>query len=481
MEPRPYQLAGVEFLSERERAILGDDMGLGKTVQAILACEAVGADKVLIICPTSLKFNWQKEIYLWTGKPALVFDGNKGEQAIQIFMMDSFNYMVVSFDSLIDRKYKQFNADGSQYVGEDGEPILRVVKGLQHSLRCPWDTIIIDEIHNIRNHKSSSYKAVYSVVNASKSKRVYALTGTPILNRVSDIYTTLSILWSRQYTSYWAFVNKYCNVYEGTWGKVIEQDAKKAANLGDVLSTKMLRRTKAEVLTELPPKQVVQLWVKLEGKQAEQYAQMEQELLLELQNDTLYVNLTIAQINYLKQIAVSTELVDESGIAGAKLEVLKELLEELGDKPVVILTQFKKAAKQLVKLLKSRARLYCGDTPPDERQQIVDDFQAGRFQYFVGTTKAAYQGITLTAADTIIFIDKWWTPAINIQAQDRLHRIGQQNTVTVYELLAVDTIEEDIEQILQRKVDIIKMVLGEVPPVEIDVREVWENLKSRHA
>jgi SNF2 family DNA or RNA helicase len=448
----PYQIDGVKLLNEHPRCILGDDMGLGKTLQVL---EATKDNKqILVVCPNSLKLNWVQEIKKHLEEDALILP--RDSKTIKFFLANlPARIVICNYEQLIDRTYK-LNAEVEERL---------VIPGLYSDLkRIPWDVVVLDEAHRVKNRNSAAYKAVRAICAAAIGARLYLVTGTPILNRVEELWTLFHLLHPSHFSSYWDFVKKYCKVektYFGTKVSDYGRDTWQAQDLRKLLSNMMIKRLKADVLPDLPEKLVKQIFVTLPPKQRKVYTEMERKMLADLDNGKqIAAPIVLAQLTRLKQIALSSFLVGGDKVEGAKLTALADILEDVPGS-VVVYSQFKTMLYGLAKIHKD-SRIISGDQSLAERDVIVQDFQAGKFKILLASTQACKEGLTLTKASVAIFLDKLWTPALNIQAQDRLHRIGQKDSVLIYEILAMDTIEQDIEMLLKSKQEIIDNALEEV-------------------
>lgn len=448
-----FQKEGVERLVGTKRQILADDMGLGKTLQALSAARELGAKRVLIVCPNAVKGLKHKDGTFfsgWAGESSKWFpdwtisivEGDK-QQRIDAITAET-NVLVIHYDVL------------RLHVAE--------------LTAQTYDVIIFDESHRLKSRKAKVTTVARLV--AKQSDNLFFLSGTPILNRVSEIWTVLNMLYpkDKRFSSYWRFCGDYCNVHKDQWGWVIDDisdpDHPKIVKLRKTLEPIVIRRTKPEVLSDMPPKTIQQVWVELTTQQRRIYTEMEKQMLAILESgEQVSVTVIIAQIMRLKQIALSPGLISEAdpNVRGAKFDALLDILESLGGKQVVIFSQFRKALETLYTFLETKdvgpTFLYTGAIDQRVRAGLVESFQGGDIRNLLVTTQAGGTGVTLTAASTAIFLDKLWTPALNNQAQDRLHRIGQKEPVTIIELLAADTIEERIEKMLESKQSIIDAVM----------------------
>ncbi len=420
---RDYQKAGVNFLVTAKRAILGDDMGLGKTLQAIMACEAEQFHRALIICPNTLKWVWHDEIRKWTGKNATVIGGGRKhrEQGLKAY---KGGYLIINYESA--RLHPEI---------QEGE----------------WDVMICDEAHRLKNRKALQTQFVRRI----KTNHAYMVTGTPMMNRTEELWSLLNILYPKTFTSFWRFVDMYCQkntTYYGT--EILPGTDEQTEDLREILQPIMIRRRKDEVLTELPAKVYQRLPVELEGRQKAMYQQMERDAIAVLSEGAIAAPVVIAQITRLRQIAVGAQLLDPEIDSSAKFRALDEILDtHLETHKVVVFSQF----RQAIELLEERYAALgpvsvTGTVSQKDRTTATRRFQTDdTCRIMLSTIQAGGLGLTWTAADIVVFLDRHWTPAMNTQAEDRLHRLGQRNSVTVINLVAKDTVEEWIETLLEEK------------------------------
>lgn len=473
----PFQEVGANFLAYTGH-LLTDEMGLGKTIQAIAACRILDVQKVLVICPNSLKRNWAREIEKWDpGKEVVVVSGSKAERYQALTM--SATYTIINPEVL--------RLHANMVLAKGSQKIVKAV--LAPELVQPWNLIIIDEAHKLKNRHAQ----VTHVVRALRkcTKRVFELTGTPIMNRASDLWALLNILEPSQYRSFWKFAEAFCNVYED-WGYVVEDitdpNDPKVIALRNHLTSIMLRRTKLEVLMDMPEKTIQKVWIPLEGEQEKIYHKMARTMFATMDGNTVTADIPLTKVMRLKQICIDPNLVfspqEISPLEGVKAEALLETIGGLAGGKVVIFSQFSNAIYRVAKLLNQVGITYTvltGDTKEKDRQVAIDFFQTSPdCQVFLTTIQAGGMGITLTAASTAIFLDKMWTPAVNTQAQDRLHRIGQTEPVTIIELLVEGSVEEAIEALLDYKQKVIDIAVdGKDAPIgTINLHELIQRIRE---
>ena len=444
----PYQRAAIEFMVDHPSCLLADDMGLGKTVQALSAVYEyslhIGDQDFierprLIICPNSVKGSWAREVEQWTNLPAFVIDGKTAEKRrhqLEKYSREPGAHLIVNWE-----KIRAKRVAGKVVMAE---PLIREID---------WLAIIADEAHRAKNRKSQQTLGLWQLAAPVK----LALTGTPILNSPDEVWALLAWLRPEQYgrgggrLPYWTFYDQYVDYYEGAYGRVIT-GVRNPDALRFELHDKLVRRTKGAVL-DLPPKTRRFIEVDLLPKQRKLYDEAEKQMWIEIAKeqgpealDKSIIDLPngAARCTRLRQIASSPALLGGDDVS-AKLDTAVELIEDAG-RQVVVFSEFKTTCSLLAERLAKRkisSALITGDIPPEERTDSVMRFQEGDIDVMICTLDAGGVGITLTAADTVIFLERDWTPAINEQAEDRLHRIGQTSHVTVVILQGLDTVDTD--------------------------------------
>ena len=437
---RRYQRTGYRWLRVLDQygmgGILADDMGLGKTVQvlAYLLAKKQEGNTVpsLIVCPASLVLNWAEEAARFVPElRVLAVDGDAAHRAAMVPQFASYDLIITGYDLL--RRDIQTYADQQFYA-------------------C-----ILDEAQAIKNHTTQKYKAVCQV----KSQVRFALTGTPIENRLSELWSIFSFLMPGYLYSY--------NVFRERFEKPIVLDHDEAATrrLNQMTSPFVLRRMKSEVLKELPPKLEYIRHVQMDARQRKLYLagvlDAKDKLGAAGAQERIQV---LAALTRLRQICCDPRLALENWTGGsAKLDSCMELLRTAvdGNHQILLFSQF----TGMLDLIRARldeegitSFTLQGSTPKTVRADLVRRFNQGEASVFLISLKAGGTGLNLTAADIVVHYDPWWNVAAQNQATDRAYRIGQKSTVQVYKLITQDTVEEKILELQAAKQDLADKVTG---------------------
>lgn len=437
---RKYQRDGYRWLRTLDGygmgGILADDMGLGKTVQVLsylLAMKEGGQTlPSLIVCPASLVLNWEEECRKFTPQlRCVVVDGDAAHRALLASQWPEADLVVTSYDLM--RRDEELYENQAFYA-------------------C-----ILDEAQAIKNHTTQKYKAVCRV----HSQVRFALTGTPVENRLGELWSIFSFLMPGYLPPYKTF----CTRFE----KPIVQEADETASrrLNQLTGPFILRRMKSEVLRELPPKTENIHRIELEEEQRKLYlaavVDARDKLRAAKPEDKMAV---FAVLMRLRQICCDPRLVADNWSGGsAKLEACMELVTAAveGGHRILLFSQFTSMLELLAKRLDDAGVSHFtlqGSTPKPVRAELVRRFNAGEAGVFLISLRAGGTGLNLTAADIVIHYDPWWNVAAQNQATDRAYRIGQQNPVQVYKLIAQDTIEEKIVELQQAKQSLADTVTG---------------------
>lgn len=442
-----HQLDGVRMMATMPSFLLADEMGLGKSLQALTVAaidfERGTANRVLIVCPSFLKWNWADEIEKFTKFTWEVYKGTPSQREKQRINFGS-DLLICGYEQVAN-DFDSLNAMG-------------------------WDILIADEAHAIKERSSKRSKAIGRL----SVKRAMLLTGSPVLNRPNELWALLHRIAPARFASYWPFVNRFC-VYGGFKNKQIV-GTKNKIELRSILSEYMIRRMKADVL-DLPDKQIIPVYVDLHPEQKKIYDQADQELAIVLPDDPnpLEIENAMVKMLKLKQIACTPATLgfeDNSYKLDRAMEMIEEFVMSGDDpEPVVVFTQFR-GVMEAMRLRCDAAGISLwqlhGDVKNDKRIPMTQEWAAEAKAGRPGVLMVMLQmstGMNLTAAKKAIFLDKLYVPKLNEQAQDRIHRIGADlsQPVQIFELIAKKTVEERIERILSKKRHLFKTLIEDVP------------------
>ena len=434
---RPYQLQGATRIAGEMsvRALLADSMGLGKTPQALAVLWARWEDclPALVVCPSVVKWNWAREANMWIdGLTVRVIEGYSKRTA---YRTRENELAIINFDILADRGDKLGWASLLKNAG--------------------YKTIIIDECQKIKNWKSKRTQAITEL--AKEIPYVMALSGTPIESRPIEFYPALSIIKPSLFPNFWSFANRYCGESGNFNGHSNTQE------LNDILvNTIMIRRLKQDVLKELPSKVRSVIPVSIDMKEYQKAENALLSYIAQLEGRVSGGDGALAEIERLKQAAVL-------GKMKQAIEWIEDYLET--DRKLVVFATHTFVLDMLEKHFKDIVVRVDGGTPDKKRMLNVDLFQGDdSIRLFIGNLKAAGVGITLTAASDTLTLEFGWTPGGHDQAEDRVHRIGQEaDSVTAYYIIAKGTIEEELAEMLDQKRDILSQILDGKPAKDFEM------------
>jgi SWI/SNF-related matrix-associated actin-dependent regulator of chromatin subfamily A-like protein 1 len=422
--PLEHQKESIQKLCENKKFILADDMGLGKTTSTIIASLETGAKKILIVCPASLKINWQREIENYTDRTTSIIEGKKWEDADFVIM----NYDIIK--NFHDEKNKK-------------DSII---------LNSKFDLVIVDEAHYIQNKQAQRTKLINDMVKSID--RLWLLTGTPITSRPINYFNLLNLIDSPVALNWMAYVKRYCNGYQFRAGKRKVWNVSGASNLDELRERTqplVLRRLKENVL-DLPEKIITPVYLRLKSKEYESlmgdyYAWYDKG------GDADSLTLQFTKLTQVRQ-CVAQEKVSST------IELCENIIEQ--GKKVIMLPNFTRSLEIILEHFGKKAVRLDGSMSQKDRQISVDRFQNDEdVMVFVGNIKAAGTGLTLTAGEAVVMNDLSVLPSDHSQAEDRAYRFGQKNNVLVYYPIYENTIEGIIYDILKKKKSIFETVMGD--------------------
>jgi superfamily II DNA or RNA helicase len=441
-ELRPYQIEGYRWLRKLADlglgACLADDMGLGKTVQIIALLLARAEGPALVVAPTSVTSNWVRELQRFAPSlEALEYVGKDRDEALAAVRANPKHKVLICSYALLQQ-------DETELTGE------------------PWHTAVLDEAQFIKNAASLRAQSAFHI---SADFRI-AATGTPVENHYGDLWSIFRFLQPGLLGEFPAFKRKFVNPLEtGATDHGIPH-----LLLKKLVQPYVLRRRKSEVATELPELTEVQHDVRLSDDDAMRYALLRKQI-----HDKLFTAHgrrsskleVLAEITRLRRFCCHPRLVfPDAPAESPKIDALLEIVEELRDNGhrALVFSQYVDFLSLVREQLEERKIEYSyldGSTPAADRPARIDAFQRGKTDLFLISLKAGGFGLNLTAADYVIHLDPWWNPAVEAQATDRAHRIGQDRKVTVYRLVTRDTIEEQIVELHKKKQRLARNLLDE--------------------
>lgn len=437
---RNYQEKGFKWLNTLDYlgfgGILGDEMGLGKTFQTIAFLLSKENSISLIVAPTSLVFNWYSEFKKFAPSLKVVMV-NKSPSEREEIIKDYKKYdILITTYNLVKRDLESYKKIFFHYV-------------------------ILDEAQNIKNPSSQNAKSVKEL----KSKNRFALTGTPIENSLMELWSIFDFIMP----NYLYDENKFTTRYY----RRLEEEPVIIEELKRLVTPFILRRYKKDVIKELPDKIEKKLIIPMEEEQKKVYKAYSDHIKALIEKKVIndeFKSSKIEILSYitkLRQIAIDPSLVMDKYLGGSgKMEAILELVTQGIEEnhKILIFSQFTSVLKNISKLFKLNDISFSyldGSTPSKERGKLVEDFNKNSNSVFLISLKAGGTGLNLTSADIVIHFDPWWNPAVEDQASDRAHRIGQKNVVEVIKMISENSVEEKIVNLQEEKRKLIDSVMGE--------------------
>lgn len=457
-KPYQHQLEGLMYGLENESFLLGDSQGLGKTKQIIdiALCRKVteGMKHCLIICGINgTKYNWADEIKIHSSEdswvlgtrytkraPVKMIEGGTKEKLEDLQNIPSQFFWITNIETLRGGAYKEGKAKNSKYRFPIAERIQELIDDGTIGM------IAFDEAHKAKNPDSQQGRALLSI----KAKHPIPMSGTFVLNNPLDLY--LPLYWAGfEDHSFYQYKNHYC-VMGGFNNKEVV-GYKNLDELRTIMSKAMLRRTKGDVL-DLPPKVHSIEYVDLTSEQKKLYKEVKDQIVDSIDKIRMHPD-PLSEMLRLRQVTGAPEILSSSITQSAKLDRLVEMVEEITsiDEKAIIFSQW----STMTDIIRGRLKEYnpayiTGEVKSEVRMEEVKKFQNDdSCKVIIGTVGAMGTGLTLTAASTVIFVDEPWNRGLKDQAEDRAHRIGTRGTVRVVTLIAKDTIDEGIYNLVQKK------------------------------
>lgn len=443
VEPYEYQREGILFGLERHRLLIGDEPGLGKTLQSIGIVDTASAYPCLVICPSSLKINWQREFEKFTDKKAVVLDNATRTSWPYLLGMGMFHVAIVNYESL--KKFFVWDIKGGKTF-----TLKDVVFNRDINI---FKSVIMDESHRLKDPTAQQTMFTRGIVEG-KEWRIL-LSGTPVVNHAQDLVAQLAIM-GRLLSDF------------GGRGKFLADygENENLSELSDKLyDTCMIRREKAKVLTQLPDKTRTDLYVEISNR--DEYDLAAADLAAYLRE---YTKCTDRDIRRKMRMEALVKFMTLRSLASkGKVKQATDFIRNFlaNGKPLIVFCSLKEIVKALQKQFPDAVRV-TGDDSLAEKQAAVDAFQSGEAQLIICSIKAAGVGLTLTASSNVAFVEFPWTYADCCQCEDRAHRIGQKNNVTCYYLIGRSTIDPVLYNIIHKKRSIANQIMASDDDIPTD-------------
>lgn len=459
VEPYEYQREGICFGLEHKRIIIGDEPGLGKTLQSIGIVDTANAYPCLVICPSSLKINWQREFEKFTDKSALVLDNNVRTTWGYLLSMGVHQVAIVNYESL--RKFFVWDIRGGKQF--------RLKDVVFNPQIQAFKSIIIDESHRVKD--PSAQQTIFTKGLSVGKDWCILLSGTPVVNRPEDLIAQLSIM-NRlgEFGGRAKFMADYCTDPK-------DKTAEPAVPLSELsrqlYDTCMIRREKAKVLPQLPDKTRVDLYIEISNDK--EYNLAAEDLAAYLQEYTECTDWEIRRKMRMEALVkfMTLRSLATKGKIAQTVDFIRTFLDS--GKKLIVFCSLHEIVDELQKVF-PRAVTVTGRDSAVNKQASVDAFQNNpNVQLIICSIKAAGVGLTLTAASDVAFIELAWTYADCCQCEDRAHRIGQKDNVTCYYLLGRGTIDHTIYRLIHRKKSIANEIMNaddEIPTDEMYFNEL---------
>jgi len=425
-----FQKITVEWLiNNKGRGLVSLDLGLGKTLCSLAYIAHEDYKKILVITPASVKYSWESECYKWSRLKPFVIDSKK-ELTLEDYK--NHNVFIINYDIL----KKFFTFLSSVY----------------------FDCIIADESSYCKNPRAQRSKAVKEISKNIKS--VILLSGTPLLSKPIELFTTLNILDPKNWNSYYGYAKRYCNMWQAPWGLDVSGSSN-IPELREKIKRYIIRKKKEEVLKELPEKRFIDIPIKLDYETQNKYRLLEESFVDYLKNiknkseKEIQKSLSaerLTKLNELRQLACE-----------GKVESVKEIIQAIIDtgEKIVIFCSYNNPLKTIKSAFPKESVMIIGSTPLLERKEVIDRFQSDpSVKIFLGGMLSAQTGITLTAARNVLFLNYAYVPANMEQAYSRIDRIGQKSdSIAIYQIVSLGTIDQRMSKILEKKKNIINQIL----------------------
>lgn len=441
LNPYPYQLDGIAFGLKHRRILIGDEPGLGKTLQSIGIVDTAGAYPALVICPSSLKINWQREFEKFTDKKALILDNATRTAWPYFLQIGMFHVAIVNYESL--RKY---------FVWDTGGKDFRLKDVVFNDAIKVFRSVIIDESHRVKD--PSAQQTIFTRGIAEGKEWRILLSGTPVVNRAEDLVAQLSIMGRLQ--EFGGRAKFLADYGENDNLEELSQQLYRRC---------MIRREKEKVLTQLPDKTRTDLYVDIANR--EEYSLAEADLAEYLRQYTECTDREIRRKMRMEALVKFMTLRSLSAVGKVKQAIDFVRVFLASGKPLILFCSLHEIVDELCKAFPEAVTVTGRDNATD-KQAAVDAFQSGDAKLIVCSIKAAGVGLTLTASSNVAFIELPWTYADCCQCEDRAHRIGQKDNVTCYYLLGHHTIDHTLYRLIHHKKSIAAQIMAASDDIPTD-------------
>lgn len=430
IKPYNFQISGVEFISTYKNVLLADEVGLGKTLQAIISSLHLNCKKILVVCPSSVKKQWSREIVKFTDKTCTIIEGSQKQREKQ-YLQDTTFY-IVNYELIL----KDIN-----YINQ------RV-----------WDMVIADEVSRIKNWKSKTKTAILRI----KTNFKIGISATPIENCIQELHSILSWINPDILGSYWNFINEYCYFCNNSYGGYKITGIKDGKKLHETLKQVMIRRKKSDVYAELPDIIHNEYYIPLSSTQEKMYNEIKHNIMNLVQKDEMDNNV-LNEIMYLRELCNSPRLLNPELAENGKVTEIIEIIQPISiDHKILIFSQWTKFLDLLGEELTKNNIEYVslrGDIPQDTREKNILKFNTDPNTKIFLMSDAGNTGLNLQVADVLIHCDLLWNPAKMTQREGRIHRIGQRTKVNVITIMTEGTIEEKVYNLLKTKSDLFNKII----------------------
>jgi SWI/SNF-related matrix-associated actin-dependent regulator 1 of chromatin subfamily A len=446
VDPYPYQREGILQGLKWKRLFIGDEPGLGKTLQSIGIVDTAGAYPCLVVCPSSLKINWQREFEKFANVKALVLDNATRTTWSYLLQMGMYQVAIVNYESL--RKYFVWD------IKSDGKAFRLKDVVFDNHIQL-FRSVVIDECHRVKD--PAAQQTIFTKGITSGKEYVIMLSGTPVVNKPDDLLAQLSIM---DRLKEFGGRAQFCAQYSG-------EDAN-LSQLSDQLYERcMIRREKSKVLTQLPDKTRMDLYVEISNRT--EYDLAAADLAAYLREYTECTDREIRRKMRMEALVrfMTLRSLSAKGKVKQAIDFINTFLAN--GKPLIVFCSLHDIVDELLKAFPDAVTVTGRDSMVD-KQAAVDAFQSGEAQLIICSIKAAGVGLTLTASSNVAFCELPWTFADCCQCEDRAHRIGQKDNVTCYYLLGTGTIDNTLYNIIHKKKSIANQIMAcddEIPRDEI--------------